>query len=309
MGLKGKAFAILLAVIVLVGAAFAFSFNKGFTGVIGKNPLKTSASGDLSQLYRDAKFEFMLPNIVTDGTFGELKSAETISGSLVQISMEHATFWAAPFVDYNADPSGDYTEYPIDNKYITPDKTFYVRYRSNEVDKTLLFIKWDSVAYSLVMDSVSTQDELLPKFGIDINNFVEFTEEIINNQVEDDINNANLNNETQDNTNDTLFATYKNEELGIQFMFPIIGGQLEMVQSNRDEEPELMVMVNSKVVLVISHGEYSNTKDSENETVLDDEWKLTNLGNTYDSLDSDQIKVIDNLDTIISTFSNMNIKE
>ena len=131
MELKSKAIGIMAALILLVGTVFVITLNGGLGGLQMKNPLKQVNDGDLSQLYRDAKFEFILPNIVTDGTFGDLISAETVAGTIVQIKMEHASFWATPFINYDADPSGDYNEYPIDNRFITEDKTFYIRYRTN----------------------------------------------------------------------------------------------------------------------------------------------------------------------------------
>lgn len=239
MELKSKAIGIMAALILLVGTVFVITLNGGLGGLQMKNPLKQVNDGDLSQLYRDAKFEFILPNIVTDGTFGDLISAETVAGTIVQIKMEHASFWATPFINYDADPSGDYNEYPIDNRFITEDKTFYIRYRTNQINKTLLLIKWDSVVYSLVMDSYSSQEELLPKFGIEIGNFVEFTPDMVEDEqseIPDSTNESNVISSSNDS-----FKLFSNENLRIQFMIPETSSNVEAIQT-KDSDTGLTIL-------------------------------------------------------------------
>lgn len=303
MELKSKAIGIMAALILLVGTVFVITLNGGLGGLQMKNPLKQVNDGDLSQLYRDAKFEFILPNIVTDGTFGDLISAETVAGTIVQIKMEHASFWATPFINYDADPSGDYNEYPIDNRFITEDKTFYIRYRTNQINKTLLLIKWDSVVYSLVMDSYSSQEELLPKFGIEIGNFVEFTPDMIEDEqseISDSTNESNV----ISNSNDS-FKLFSNESLRIQFMIPETSSNVEAVQT-KDSDTGLTIlsfMCDGGVVFQLRQVMSTDSiEDNGITSRLSDNWVIDKLGVSLENATESQKILINNIDTVASTF-------
>jgi len=298
--MKGKTIAILVAVILLIGTIFTVQFTGGFKGINNSNPLKNT-NGDLSRLYKDANFDFMLPNIVTDGTFGSLISAETVAESLVQIEMEKATFWAAPFISYDADPSGDYNKYEIDNQYITSDKSFYIRYRTNTLDKTLLMIKWDSVVYSISMNYYVSQEDILPKFGIDISNFVEYTPDMVDNQQTD---NTDTNSNDIENK-DIMYTTYKNSELNVQFMLPVINGKLETVVSR--ENSTISIMVNSKLMVMLQYKDNIYNIDTELETKLLGNWVMVVLPDMDgEELDEDQIILKNSIETIASTFKETN---
>lgn len=303
MELKSKAIGIMAALILLVGTVFVITLNGGLGGLQMKNPLKQVNDGDLSQLYRDAKFEFILPNIVTDGTFGDLISAETVAGTIVQIKMEHASFWATPFINYDADPSGDYNEYPIDNRFITEDKTFYIRYRTNQINKTLLLIKWDSVVYSLVMDSYSSQEELLPKFGIEIGNFVEFTPDMVEDEqseISDSTNESNV----ISNSNDS-FKLFSNESLRIQFMIPETSSNVEAVQT-KDSDTGLTIlsfMCDGGVVFQLRQVMSTDSiEDNGITSRLSDNWVIDKLGVSLENATESQKILINNIDTVASTF-------
>lgn len=303
MELKSKAIGIMAALILLVGTVFVITLNGGLGGLQMKNPLKQVNDGDLSQLYRDAKFEFILPNIVTDGTFGDLISAETVAGTIVQIKMEHASFWATPFINYDADPSGDYNEYPIDNRFITEDKTFYIRYRTNQINKTLLLIKWDSVVYSLVMDSYSSQEELLPKFGIEIGNFVEFTPDMIEDEqseISDSTNESNV----ISNSNDS-FKLFSNENLRIQFMIPETSSNVEAIQT-KDSDTGLTIlsfMCDGGVVFQLRQVMSTDSiEDNGITSRLSDNWVIDKLGVSLENATESQKILINNIDTVASTF-------
>lgn len=303
MELKSKAIGIMAALILLVGTVFVITLNGGLGGLQMKNPLKQVNDGDLSQLYRDAKFEFILPNIVTDGTFGDLISAETVAGTIVQIKMEHASFWATPFINYDADPSGDYNKYPIDNRFITEDKTFYIRYRTNQINKTLLLIKWDSVVYSLVMDSYSSQEELLPKFGIEIGNFVEFTPDMIEDEqseISDSTNESNV----ISNSNDS-FKLFSNESLRIQFMIPETSSNVEAVQT-KDSDTGLTIlsfMCDGGVVFQLRQVMSTDSiEDNGITSRLSDNWVIDKLGVSLENATESQKILINNIDTVASTF-------
>lgn len=303
MELKSKAIGIMAALILLVGTVFVITLNGGLGGLQMKNPLKQVNDGDLSQLYRDAKFEFILPNIVTDGTFGDLISAETVAGTIVQIKMEHASFWATPFINYDADPSGDYNEYPIDNRFITEDKTFYIRYRTNQINKTLLLIKWDSVVYSLVMDSYSSQEELLPKFGIEIGNFVEFTPDMIEDEqseIPDSTNESNVISSSNDS-----FKLFSNENLRIQFMIPEISSNVEAIQT-KDSDTGLTIlsfMCDGGVVFQLRQVMSTDSiEDNGITSRLSDNWVIDKLGVSLENATESQKILINNIDTIASTF-------
>lgn len=303
MELKSKAIGIMAALILLVGTVFVITLNGGLGGLQMKNPLKQVNDGDLSQLYRDAKFEFILPNIVTDGTFGELISAETVAGTIVQIKMEHASFWATPFINYDADPSGDYNEYPIDNRFITEDKTFYIRYRTNQINKTLLLIKWDSVVYSLVMDSYSSQEELLPKFGIEIGNFVEFTPDMVEDEqseIPDSTNESNVISSSNDS-----FKLFSNENLRIQFMIPETSSNVEAIQT-KDSDTGLTIlsfMCDGGVVFQLRQVMSTDSiEDNGITSRLSDNWVIDKLGVSLESATESQKILINNIDTVASTF-------
>lgn len=303
MELKSKAIGIMAALILLVGTVFVITLNSGLGGLQMKNPLKQVNDGDLSQLYRDAKFEFILPNIVTDGTFGDLISAETVAGTIVQIKMEHASFWATPFINYDADPSGDYNEYPIDNRFITEDKTFYIRYRTNQINKTLLLIKWDSVVYSLVMDSYSSQEELLPKFGIEIGNFVEFTPDMIEDEqseIPDSTNESNVISSSNDS-----FKLFSNENLRIQFMIPETSSNVEAIQT-KDSDTGLTIlsfMCDGGVVFQLRQVMSTDSiEDNGITSRLSDNWVIDKLGVSLENATESQKILINNIDTIASTF-------
>lgn len=303
MELKSKAIGIMAALILLVGTVFVITLNGGLGGLQMKNPLKQVNDGDLSQLYRDAKFEFILPNIVTDGTFGDLISAETVAGTIVQIKMEHASFWATPFINYDADPSGDYNEYPIDNRFITEDKTFYIRYRTNQINKTLLLIKWDSVVYSLVMDSYSSQEELLPKFGIEIGNFVEFTPDMIEDEqseIPDSTNESNVISSSNDS-----FKLFSNENLRIQFMIPETSSNVEAIQT-KDSDTGLTIlsfMCDGGVVFQLRQVMSTDSiEDNRITSRLSDNWVIDKLGVSLEDATESQKILINNIDTIASTF-------
>ena len=303
MELKSKAIGIMAALILLVGTVFVITLNGGLGGLQMKNPLKQVNDGDLSQLYRDAKFEFILPNIVTDGTFGDLISAETVAGTIVQIKMEHASFWATPFINYDADPSGDYNEYPIDNRFITEDKTFYIRYRTNQINKTLLLIKWDSVVYSLVMDSYSSQEELLPKFGIEIGNFVEFTPDMIEDEqseIPDSTNESNVISSSNDS-----FKLFSNENLRIQFMIPETSSNVEAIQT-KDSDTGLTIlsfMCDGGVVFQLRQVMSTDSiEDNGITSRLSDNWVIDKLGVSLENATESQKILIHNIDTIASTF-------
>lgn len=303
MELKSKAIGIMAALILLVGTVFVITLNGGLGGLQMKNPLKQVNDGDLSQLYRDAKFEFILPNIVTDGTFGDLISAETVAGTIVQIKMEHASFWATPFINYDADPSGDYNEYPIDNRFITEDKTFYIRYRTNQINKTLLLIKWDSVVYSLVMDSYSSQEELLPKFGIEIGNFVEFTPDMIEDEqseIPDSTNESNVISSSNDS-----FKLFSNENLRIQFMTPETSSNVEAIQT-KDSDTGLTIlsfMCDGGVVFQLRQVMSTDSiEDNGITSRLSDNWVIDKLGVSLENATESQKILINNIDTIASTF-------
>lgn len=303
MELKSKAIGIMTALILLVGTVFVITLNGGLGGLQMKNPLKQVNDGDLSQLYRDAKFEFILPNIVTDGTFGDLISAETVAGTIVQIKMEHASFWATPFINYDADPSGDYNEYPIDNRFITEDKTFYIRYRTNQINKTLLLIKWDSVVYSLVMDSYSSQEELLPKFGIEIGNFVEFTPDMVEDEqseIPDSTNESNVISSSNDS-----FKLFSNENLRIQFMIPETSSNVEAIQT-KDSDTGLTIlsfMCDGGVVFQLRQVMSTDSiEDNGITSRLSDNWVIDKLGVSLESATESQKILINNIDTVASTF-------
>lgn len=303
MELKSKAIGIMAALILLVGTVFVITLNGGLGGLQMKNPLKQVNDRDLSQLYRDAKFEFILPNIVTDGTFGDLISAETVAGTIVQIKMEHASFWATPFINYDADPSGDYNEYPIDNRFITEDKTFYIRYRTNQINKTLLLIKWDSVVYSLVMDSYSSQEELLPKFGIEIGNFVEFTPDMIEDEqseIPDSTNESNVISSSNDS-----FKLFSNENLRIQFMIPETSSNVEAIQT-KDSDTGLTIlsfMCDGGVVFQLRQVMSTDSiEDNGITSRLSDNWVIDKLGVSLENATESQKILINNIDTIASTF-------
>lgn len=303
MELKSKAIGIMAALILLVGTVFVITLNGGLGGLQMRNPLKQVNDGDLSQLYRDAKFEFILPNIVTDGTFGDLISAETVAGTIVQIKMEHASFWATPFINYDADPSGDYNEYPIDNRFITEDKTFYIRYRTNQINKTLLLIKWDSVVYSLVMDSYSSQEELLPKFGIEIGNFVEFTPDMIEDEqseIPDSTNESNVISSSNDS-----FKLFSNENLRIQFMIPETSSNVEAIQT-KDSDTGLTIlsfMCDGGVVFQLRQVMSTDSiEDNGITSRLSDNWVIDKLGVSLENATESQKILINNIDTIASTF-------
>lgn len=303
MELKSKAIGIMAALILLVGTVFVITLNGGLGGLQMKNPLKQVNDGDLSQLYRDAKFEFILPNIVTDGTFGDLISAETVAGTIVQIKMEHASFWATPFINYDADPSGDYNEYPIDNRFITEDKTFYIRYRTNQINKTLLLIKWDSVVYSLVMDSYSSQEELLPKFGIEIGNFVEFTPDMVEDEqseISDSTNESNVISSSNDS-----FKLFSNENLRIQFMIPETSSNVEAIQT-KDSDTGLTIlsfMCDGGVVFQLRQVMSTDSiEDNGITSRLSDNWVIDKLGVSLESATESQKILINNIDTVASTF-------
>lgn len=303
MELKSKAIGIMAALILLVGTVFVITLNGGLGGLQMKNPLRQVNDGDLSQLYRDAKFEFILPNIVTDGTFGDLISAETVAGTIVQIKMEHASFWATPFINYDADPSGDYNEYPIDNRFITEDKTFYIRYRTNQINKTLLLIKWDSVVYSLVMDSYSSQEELLPKFGIEIGNFVEFTPDMIEDEqseIPDSTNESNVISSSNDS-----FKLFSNENLRIQFMIPETSSNVEAIQT-KDSDTGLTIlsfMCDGGVVFQLRQVMSTDSiEDNGITSRLSDNWVIDKLGVSLENATESQKILINNIDTIASTF-------
>lgn len=303
MELKSKAIGIMAALILLVGTVFVITLNGGLGGLQMKNPLKQVNDGDLSQLYRDAKFEFILPNIVTDGTFGDLISAETVAGTIVQIKMEHASFWATPFINYDADPSGDYNEYPIDNRFITEDKTFYIRYRTNQINKTLLLIKWDSVVYSLVMDSYSSQEELLPKFGIEIGNFVEFTPDMVEDEqseIPDSTNESNVISSSNDS-----FKLFSNENLRIQFMIPETSSNVEAIQT-KDSDTGLTIlsfMCDGGVVFQLRQVMSTDSiEDNGITSRLTDNWVIDKLGVSLESATESQKILINNIDTVASTF-------
>lgn len=303
MELKSKAIGIMAALILLVGTVFVITLNGGLGGLQMKNPLKQVNDGDLSQLYRDAKFEFILPNIVTDGTFGDLISAETVAGTIVQIKMEHASFWATPFINYDADPSGDYNEYPIDNRFITEDKTFYIRYRTNQINKTLLLIKWDSVVYSLVMDSYSSQEELLPKFGIEIGNFVEFTPDMIEDEqseIPDSTNESNVISSSNDS-----FKLFSNENLRIQLMIPETSSNVEAIQT-KDSDTGLTIlsfMCDGGVVFQLRQVMSTDSiEDNGITSRLSDNWVIDKLGVSLENATESQKILINNIDTIASTF-------
>lgn len=303
MELKSKAIGIMAALILLVGTVFVITLNGGLGGLQMKNPLKQVNDGDLSQLYRDAKFEFILPNIVTDGTFGDLISAETVAGTIVQIKMEHASFWATPFINYDADPSGDYNEYPIDNRFITEDKTFYIRYRTNQINKTLLLIKWDSVVYSLVMDSYSSQEELLPKFGIEIGNFVEFTPDMVEDEQSDIPDSTNESNVIS-SSNDS-FKLFSNENLRIQFMIPETSSNVEAIQT-KDSDTGLTIlsfMCDGGVVFQLRQVMSTDSiEDNGITSRLTDNWVIDKLGVSLESATESQKILINNIDTVASTF-------
>ena len=301
MELKSKAIGIMAALILLVGTVFVITLNGGLGGLQMKNPLKQVNDGDLSQLYRDAKF--ILPNIVTDGTFGDLISAETVAGTIVQIKMEHASFWATPFINYDADPSGDYNEYPIDNRFITEDKTFYIRYRTNQINKTLLLIKWDSVVYSLVMDSYSSQEELLPKFGIEIGNFVEFTPDMVEDEqseISDSTNESNVISSSNDS-----FKLFSNENLRIQFMIPETSSNVEAIQT-KDSDTGLTIlsfMCDGGVVFQLRQVMSTDSiEDNGITSRLSDNWVIDKLGVSLESATESQKILINNIDTVASTF-------
>lgn len=303
MELKSKAIGIMAALILLVGTVFVITLNGGLGGLQMKNPLKQVNDGDLSQLYRDAKFEFILPNIVTDGTFGDLISAETVAGTIVQIKMEHASFWATPFINYDADPSGDYNEYPIDNRFITEDKTFYIRYRTNQINKTLLLIKWDSVVYSLVMDSYSSQEELLPKFGIEIGNFVEFTPDMVEDEqseISDSTNESNVISSSNDS-----FKLFSNENLRIQFMIPETSSNVEAIQT-KDSDTGLTIlsfMCDGGVVFQLRQVMSTDSiEDNGITSRLSDNWVIDKLGVSLENTTESQKILINNIDTVASTF-------
>lgn len=303
MELKSKAIGIMAALILLVGTVFVITLNGGLGGLQMKNPLKQVNDGDLSQLYRDAKFEFILPNIVTDGTFGDLISAETVAGTIVQIKMEHASFWATPFINYDADPSGDYNEYPIDNRFITEDKTFYIRYRTNQINKTLLLIKWDSVVYSLVMDSYSSQEELLPKFGIEIGNFVEFTPDMVEDEqseISDSTNESNVISSSNDS-----FKLFSNENLRIQFMIPETSSNVEAIQT-KDSDTGLTIlsfMCDGGVVFQLRQVMSTDSiEDNGITSRLSDNWVIDKLGVSLENATESQKILINNIDTVASTF-------
>ena len=303
MELKSKAIGIMAALILLVGTVFVITLNGGLGGLQMKNPLKQVNDGDLSQLYRDAKFEFILPNIVTDGTFGDLISAETVAGTIVQIKMEHASFWATPFINYDADPSGDYNEYPIDNRFITEDKTFYIRYRTNQINKTLLLIKWDLVVYSLVMDSYSSQEELLPKFGIEIGNFVEFTPDMVEDEqseISDSTNESNVISSSNDS-----FKLFSNENLRIQFMIPETSSNVEAIQT-KDSDTGLTIlsfMCDGGVVFQLRQVMSTDSiEDNGITSRLSDNWVIDKLGVSLESATESQKILINNIDTVASTF-------
>lgn len=303
MELKSKAIGIMAALILLVGTVFVITLNGGLGGLQMKNPLKQVNDGDLSQLYRDAKFEFILPNIVTDGTFGDLISAETVAGTIVQIKMEHASFWATPFINYDADPSGDYNEYPIDNRFITEDKTFYIRYRTNQINKTLLLIKWDSVVYSLVMDSYSSQEELLPKFGIEIGNFVEFTPDMIEDEQSEILDSTNESNVIS-SSNDS-FKLFSNENLRIQFMIPETSSNVEAIQT-KDSDTGLTIlsfMCDGGVVFQLRQVMSTDSiEDNGITSRLSDNWVIDKLGVSLENATESQKILINNIDTVASTF-------
>lgn len=303
MELKSKAIGIMAALILLVGTVFVITLNGGLGGLQMKNPLKQVNDGDLSQLYRDAKFEFILPNIVTDGTFGDLISAETVAGTIVQIKMEHASFWATPFINYDADPSGDYNEYPIDNRFITEDKTFYIRYRTNQINKTLLLIKWDSVVYSLVMDSYSSQEELLPKFGIEIGNFVEFTPDMIEDEqseIPDSTNESNVISSSNDS-----FKLFSNENLRIQFMIPETSSNVEAIQTKDSDTGLTIISFMCDGGVVFQLRQVMSTDSIEDNGItsrLSDNWVIDKLGVSLENATESQKILINNIDTIASTF-------
>lgn len=300
MELKGKALGILAALILLVGTVFVITLNGGLGGIQMKNPIKQLDGHDLTPLYKDATFDFILPNMVVDGEFGDLISAETVAGTIVQIKMEHASFWATPFVDYNADPSGDYNTYAIDNRYINNDGSIYLRYRTNEVDKTLLLIKIQSVVYSIVMDEYYKEEDIVPKFGINISELDEFTGAPISEPVNDT--NTEIEENQTINTN-VSYTQYTNKNFGVQFMIPETEDKIEFIEINESDTVILSALCNDIVVFQIRKLETTEGVDSnEITTVLNSNWVLDNLGDTISNKTDSQKIIIANIDTIAGTF-------
>lgn len=283
--MKKKSFGIPAILLLFICVFAIMGYTIGIKGATSNNP--TSTYNSITQLQNSVNYDFMVPNIISDDGILEMRN---IMGSMVEIRTNNLLFRAAPFVAYNVEPSGDYTKYNIDNRYINEDGTLYVRYRTDGDKITIITIKMENIAYSIEYNYYTTEDEGLHNLGINIAEMKPITlEELQIDKTDTEEENADT---------DISFKQY-NSKTGISFLIPEINGNV----TEYNTEKSFNLVVNGSLVLMIQSLDSVNIEDipEENRIELDNKYVLRyNL--TPDSEDADYLLVVNNIDTIANTF-------
>ena len=294
---------ILVVIIICTVLLLSGAFRSGtYMSVGASNPI--SQYKTIEDLRRNTSFDFIVPKLIVES---EIEYLNNYMGQLVEIKTADIVFRATRFVDYNADISGDYNTYFIDNKYINSDGSVYVRYRSNN-DSVIISIVYDGISYSIQKNAYITEDEAFKLIGIDRDGLMDFTEEHSDKIEDTDENSIASNDEVSGiSNNEIIFKRFENSDMGVSFMVPGTTGEIMAVYTDNT----LNLLLHNELLCIISY--YSDGYNISEYT----DYGLIEIDNNYliryvlklsDKFDvgtvqyRDCMTFIDNIEVIKDTF-------
>ena len=287
----------IIIIFVILGVLFVFGWKSGFQMQSAQSVNKEYST--IQELINHTSFDFIIPNNIANDT---LVSTRSIMGNMVEIETMNYLFRAAPFIAYNVEPSGDYTKTEVDNRYINSDETLYVRYRA-EGNKTLVTLKIDNVAYSIIYNTYVDENKALTELGInkDEMEIFEYTPEMDKENSETNINDdtSQLGDGTDDSSKNISFRLFESDEMNVQFMIPETDASITEVCSGNS----LSILMNMELAFTIEY--YEPKEDGTNTYDLSQfTGGCIELGDGYllRYLDTQDNIIINNIDIIASTF-------
>lgn len=299
--MKNRWFIWTIIIMCILGILAAVGYKDGFK--LQSNSNVDRQYNSIEELKNNTTFDFIIPNIVFQSQF---ISCRNIMGSMIEIKTSEYTFRAAKFINYNVEPSGNYTKTDIDNRYINEDESLYVRFRSS-IDTNIITLKIQDIMYSIEYNTQIDEGDALSNLGININELQKF--DIENYSSNKEIDNAN-NNILDSNTEDLSYKVYKSEDLNVSFMIPIIDG-ISIIEGTNT----ISIVVDTKPLISIIHYELDSNGDKttnieefkDNYKEIDDEYVLVCMDNIEDTTsdtgdNTENIRMaLNNIDTIANT--------
>lgn len=162
--MKIKIIALGSVLLVMAALLLGIYYKNSGSNAQQSNPMKEYES--LSALQKSLGFDFKIPNIVRDSMDKSGSKLFNYSNMLAEVVTDDLTFRAAEFIAYDADISGDYNKYEVDNQFINSDESLWVRYRSNETDATIVSLKMNNIAYSIKFNTLIDEENTFKLLGI-----------------------------------------------------------------------------------------------------------------------------------------------